>query len=274
MTAYGNYDFKDIDDNPEYAIATVALLSDDDVPDMVKDGEDYDFDAMSGMYLDMYDEDDGSNIDPDSGEDKKDPDDKKDDDDGIYNFGDIDKGDETAVGDYDFGDLDEGVDPDSVANGDYDFNKLAGDVEEWIAAGTEFALNNTPMYATYSSGTSFDNKTGTYFIYSSSVVNNRVRMARTESAVDSPARSCGWCNTLDLLNLGEITVGEQVLVSGKIYVYANGSGGYIESEGQVMYVYEILDKEQYRFPYGLANGPKSAIIGYANEDILSKVENL
>lgn len=274
MSAYGNYDFKDIDDNPEYAIATVALLLDDDVPDMVKDGQDYDFDAMSGIYLDMYDEDDGSNIDPDSGENKKDPDDKKDDDDGTYNFGDIDKGYETAVGDYDFGDLNEGVDPDSVANGDYDFNKFAGDAEEWIAAGTEFDLNNTPMYATYSSSTSFDNKTGTYFIYSSSVVNNRVRMARTENAVDSPARSCGWCNTLDLLNLGEITIGEQVLVSGKIYLYANGSGGYIESEGQVMYVYEILDKEQYRFPYGLANGPKSAIIGYANEDILSKVENL
>ena len=76
------------------------------------------------------------------------------------------------------------------------------------------------------------------------------------------------------MNLGEITVGEQVLVSGKIYVYANGSGGYIESEDQVMYVCEILDKEQYRFPYGLSNGPKSARIGFANEEILSKVENL
>ena len=41
-----------------------------------------------------------------------------------------------------------------------------------------------------------------------------------------------------------------------------------------MYVCEILDKEQYGFPYGLANSPKSARIGYANEDILSKVENL
>lgn len=265
MSAYGNYDFKDLDDKePE--------PEDPEAPDIVKDGQDYDFDSMSGMLLDKYDEDDGSNIDSD-GSDKKDPDDQKKDD-GTYNFGDIDEDDETAVGDYDFGDLDEGVDPDSVANGDYDFNKLAGDIEEWIAAGTEFELKDTPMYSTYSIPVSFDNKSGSYYVYNSALVNGRVRMARTENAVDMPARSSGWCKTIDLLNLGEITVGEQVLVNGKLYLYATGNGGYIDGTGQVMYVCEIKDKELYPFPFGLTNGPKGARIGYASESSLSKPENL
>ena len=266
MSAYGNYDFKELDDS-----LNIMSLSDEEVPDMVKDGEDYNFDAMSGMYLDTYDEDDGSNITPD-GSDKKDPEEQKDDDDGVYNFGDIDLNDETAIGDYDFGDLDEGVDPDSVANGDYDFNNFAGDVQEWIAAGTEFVLNDTPMYTTYSSSTSFENKSGTYYIYNSKVVNDRIRMARTESAVDSPGRSCGWCKTQDLLNLEDFKVGDRVLVDGRIYMYANGTGGYVDAKGKAMYITEILDKAQYSHPYALSNSIKSSRIGFALEEILTKIE--
>lgn len=297
MTAYGNYDFKSLD-NEDIIIPDVPepdtgdegdtdtdlgdlddkeetpTVIDDDVPDIVKDGEDYDFDAMSGMYLDKYDEDDGSNINPD-GSDKGDPDEPKGDvDDGVYNFGDIDLNDETAEGDYDFGDLDEGVSEGSVAIGDYDFNKLAGDTEEWIAAGTEFVLDNTPMYATFGTTTSFDEKSGTYFVYNSTLVNGRVRMARTDEAVDMPARSCGWCKTIDLLNLGQIKVDDQVEVTGNAFIYANGSGGYVETDGRVMYVTEILDGNQYLYPYALSSSYKSARIGFASKDMLKKVEDL
>jgi hypothetical protein len=242
-----------------------------DAPDIVKDGEDYDFDAMSGMLLDKYDEDDGTNIRPD-GSDTSEP--LIDDDDGFYNFGDIDEGDESVIGDYDFGDLDEGVDDDSMAKEDYDFNKLAGDVEEWVAAGTEFELDNTPMYATYSSTTSFTYKSGLYYVYNSSIVNDRVRMTRTDGGVEMAGRATGWCNIEDLINLGSLVVGDQVRVSGNLYVYANGSGGKINKDGEIMYICEVLDTTQYEFPYALSTGPVSSRIGFASEDNITKVANL
>ncbi len=256
-SAAGDYDFTDLDEGTD--------------EDSVASG-DYDFDALSGMYLDKYDEDDGSNID-EKGDDKKDPE-PKNDDDGVYNFGDIDNKDETAEGDYDYGDLDEGVDDDTVAMGDYDFNKLAGDIEEWLVAGTEFELDDTPMYVTYSSPTSFDYRSGTYFVYNSTTVNGRVRMARTDAAVDMPGRACGWCNTIDLLNLGNIVVGDQVNVDGKLALFANGTGGWIEDHQDVMYVKEILDTNQYEYPYAMSSGPKTGRIGFASESMLSKVEDL
>ena len=257
-TAEGDYDFGDLDEG----------VSEESIAE-----GDYDFDALSGMYLDKYDEDDGSNID-DKGSDEKDPEPKQDDDDGVYNFGDIDLEDETAEGDYDFGDLDEGVDDDTVAKGDYDFNNLAGDTEEWLAAGTEFKLDNTPMFVTYSSPTSFDNKSGNYYVYNSSIVNGRIRMARTDGAVEMPGRACGWCRIADLLNLGNITVGTQLNVDGKLALYANGTGGWIEDHLPIMYVKEILDTSQYDYPYAMSSGPKTARIGFASEEMLSKVEDV
>ena len=50
----------------------------------------------------------------------------KGDDDGVYNFGDVEEGDETAEGDYDFGSLEEGIAKDSVAVS-IDFNIACND---------------------------------------------------------------------------------------------------------------------------------------------------
>lgn len=251
-TAEGDYDYGDLDEG-------VSAES--------KARGDYDFDALSGMYLDKYDEDDGSNID-DKGDDSKDPE-EKDDDDGVYNFGDIDLNDETAEGDYDFGDLDEGTSEESVAKGDYDFNKFSGDPDEWIAAGTIFVLDNTPMYPTYSKATSFTTKSGSYYIYNSATQNDRVRMARVESAVEAPGRSCGWCKTRDLLSLGQIKIGDEVYVNGNIYLASDGSGGHSLGEGQIMYVTSISDSDIVEYPYGVSNGKRSTVIGYVNRDSLT-----
>lgn len=54
------------------------------------------------------------------------------DDNGIYNFGDLDVMDETAVGDYDFADLTEGADPDTVAIGNFDFNIIINEINAFI----------------------------------------------------------------------------------------------------------------------------------------------
>ena len=63
--------------------------------------------------------------DPDEGEDDEDEDVIVETiDDGTFNFGDIDEGDETAVGDYDFGELGTSTSKATAAVDDYDFNFL------------------------------------------------------------------------------------------------------------------------------------------------------
>jgi hypothetical protein len=258
-SAWGDYDFGDLEEGVD--------------PESVADG-DYDFDSLSGMLLDTYDDDDGSNID-EKGNDTDLPPVIIDDDDGVYNFGDIDDGDETAVGDYDFGDLSEGTDKDTVANQDYDFNKLAGDIEDWLTPGTDFDLIEVPVYTTYSTNTAFKVVTDTYYIYSGEVKNGRVRVCRVDGNALLPARSSGWCNVLDLYALGVITVGNIVSVNGTITERPNGNGATLTKEGETMYVRQILSStgqntEKFR-PYGLGNGPRSAVIGYALPGMIKKV---
>ena len=179
-TAQGNYDFYSIDkpdpEIPEESTEEdlpVALVEgielEDEDPSVVVDEQDYDFDKFSTMYLCNYDEDNGKNIDKNGVADYDDQ--IIDIDEGIYNFGDIDIGDETAVGDYDFGDLDLGISKDTVVMDeyDYDFNVISGDYKEGYPAGKEFTLNNTPLYASAYSPALSCYRSGLYFIYSSGI---------------------------------------------------------------------------------------------------------
>lgn len=235
----------------------------------VADGEDYDFDYLSTMYIAEYDEDTGKN------EYKKQEEEDKYPDDGKYNFGDIDEGDETAEGDYDFGDLDEGVDEDNVANGDYDFNKFAYDEEGedddfYIAPGTEFELDDTPIYATHCAPTSSCLKSGIYYVHEGHVVNNRVRLTKYEDSVLEPERLTGWADVDVLMSLGKFVVGDEVVVNGNIFKFANGAGGWTRKTNETMYVVDLLPDNQYPYPYGLASTSTSTRLGFADIEALSK----
>lgn len=268
----GVYNFGYIDENDE----TVSGMYDFGDSNEGVDSEniasgDYDFDKLSGLYMDHFDTDDGTNINPD-GSDKENHEEKYKDD-GIYNFGDIDYNDMTANGDYDFGDLDEGIDPDTaVIDGkDYDFNILWHDGELWIDAGTIFELSSTNIYAAHHAKASSFEYTGKVFVYNSTIVNGRIRLCRIEDAVESPARILGWAIVQDLLDLDQIVVGEPVIVTGKIYQNSDGSGSYIEKDRDTMYVSEVVDKADY--PYGLSTLEKGSIIGYANKDSIIRAED-
>jgi hypothetical protein len=102
-------------------------------------------------------------------------------------------------------------------------------------------------------------------------MNNRVRLCRLESDVDVPVKSAGWFNVNDLLNLGKIAVNDQVLVTGELREFANGSGGKIDKNGSILYVKEIITEERVSYPYALSTGYQTARIGFASEDMLSKV---
>ena len=65
------------------------------------------------------------------------------DDNGVYNFGDLDLSDETAIGDYDFADLTEGADPDTVASGNYDFNTILSEINAFIIKMIKLGVHET-----------------------------------------------------------------------------------------------------------------------------------
>ena len=189
-------------------------------------------------------------------------------DDGTYNFGYLDIPEsETAVGNYDFGCLDEGIDPDtSVINEkDYDFNIFAGD-DIVINTGDIFDLKNNKIYYSYYNYETAFRYTGRIYIYDSRIVNNRIRIARIEDAVDSPARAFGWVSINDLMMLDVLPIGEKVIVTGKLYINPTGNGKYIEKEEAVMYIIdftETVEGSTVDYQYLLANTKTGAGIGYA-----------
>ena len=283
-TADGNYDFNGKDIIPDYDISTidtysVSLLSDNEEsveePEPIiedykpEDGTLVDFDELSYILLGNYDMDTGTNIDENGVADYDDINYTVHVDDGKYEFGELDVIEPTAVGNYDFGDLDKGVDSDSVANGTYDFNILAGDVEEWLYPGTEYFLNKTPIYANYCSRVASGTKSGQYFIYESTVKNGRVRICRYDGEIYLPCASVGWVSTLDLLNLSKPAVGDQVIVTGRMYKYANGSGGYTEVENETYYISDVVDGAEFQYKYGLASGPHNNRLGFTDESSLT-----
>ncbi len=280
-TAEGNYDFGSLDN-----IESISLLSDDedfgelpeDEPTVVVDGANYDFDEFAMLYTADYDIDDGKTINEKGQAIYDDFIFVPSTDDGVYNFGDIDEQDETAKGDYDFGDLDEGVDIDTVAADDYDFNVLAGDAtEEQFIPGTEYNLDNVPLYANYCSTTSTTEISGIYYIYNSKIANNRIRVCKYDSGIEVPCRYSGWVNIEDLANSNEISVGDLIEVTGKMYRYANGYGGYTEYEKEVFYVTEIVtngDNEfDYTYPYGISKSPRGSRLGFVDKDSIKILAN-
>lgn len=270
-TAEGMYDFLSIEpgDNEEYGPLN---------PNKVQDGEDYDFEAMCGIYLSDYDEDNGTNIDSDG---ETDYDKYEEDIEGKYNFGDEDLQDGKAVGDYDFGDEDEGVDPESVANGDYDFNVISGDdqgaeeegekYDTWSVIGEEFDLDDTPVYGNYGDIGYTDLRNGRYYCYSNILKNGRIRLTKWDAAIGFPVRSGGWFNVKDLSRLSKLDIGDCVKVTGDIYLNPNGTGAHITKDEDIMYISDIFE-EEYEYNYALSTRLTTAVIGFAKYDMLEYVD--
>lgn len=266
-TAEGNYEFG-------------TLEGPDPEPSILPDETDIDFDAIAGgMRIAEYDDNNGKDVNAKGQSILDDRPVKDNPDDGTYNFGDIDIGDESANGDYDFEDIDEGVDDDSVAtpNGDYDFNELCLEEDEKeredyrFAPGMEYSLKDVAFYESHCINTAFDIRSGNYLIYKSAIANNRIRVTRSNYAIDNPVRSDGWVDVDDILAIIEMSVGNKVRVSGDIYQFASGKGWRIDKNDAVMYVTKKLD---YSYPcrYGLSTSKDSPIIGYASEEQLTKIQ--
>lgn len=275
----GKYNFGDIDEGDETAEGNFdfgwldATEEDHDDPSDCVDNASYDFENFCGIYLDEYDEDDGTNIDENGdpvAPPEPEPEPEYDDDDGIYNYGDIDLGDETAEGDWDFGDLDEGVDMDNVIPDglNVDFNVES----EGFPVGKEFDLDNTPLYANYCSTVYYTTRSGVYFIYKPQVVNGMIRITKMENGVGAPARCAGWVKIKDLQRLGKPKVDDPVYATGRLRRYINSDNEYVTVNNAFMYVIAVADETQYEYPYALAYDKGYSRIGWASLDMLTRPE--
>jgi len=198
------------------------------------------------------------------------PRDIPDDDNGVYNFGYLNiPGSETAVGDYDFGCLDCGIDPETVVidEKDYDFNILCGDGQYGISPGDIFTLKNTSIYTTCNAEEVAFKCNKTIYIYDNIIVNGRVRVARIEDAVDSPARVFGWVVIDDIKKLNILPIGEKVIVTGKIYENPDGTGSYIEKSEATMYIsghVNGIEENKFQYPYIVSTTKTSRMLGYVS----------
>lgn len=67
-----------------------------------------------------------------------------------------------------------------------------------IAAGAAVALKNTKVYYTSTSASASFTKTGTYYLWDSSVVKGRIRITNAKSRVGKSGQVTGWVNVSDL----------------------------------------------------------------------------
>ena len=193
----------------------------------------------------------------------------------FYNFGNARLGDCFFVGNWDFGDEDEEPiqEPDSVAvDYDWDFNKLSEiepDYNIFDEGDTIELAIPIPVYPRWNSKVPDGKKKGKYYIYSSIITNNRIRLCEEKNAVGAPGRQTGWFDVEDILSVDKIVVGDRVLCNGTIYTTPVGSGSSITMEDQPMWVRYI--DEEYNYGYGLSYKPTSSIIGYASAEQIVEI---
>ena len=233
------------------------------------DGKIYDFDEFSYLLTDHYDEDNGSNINSE-GKTDYDPSPEPEPDDGRFNFGEDGNPDDpcTAVGDWDFG-LPWGEEVMSIP-GTYDFNRLSNPESSWFVAGADFELENTPLYANYTSKTAEKLVDGLYFVYDSIVANGKVRMCKSPDFVGVSCGYSGWFSTADLINLGKPSINDYVSLTGTMYKNSHGINGSVVKEDAKYYIVDIIDGDEY--PYALGEDILSTPIGYAKEEDLTILE--
>lgn len=110
---------------------------------------------------------------------------------------------------------------------------------------------------------------GIYYIYAIDEANHRIRITKEETDVNIVNRETGWVNISDLLFIeDEIYVGDKVIVTGKINLYADGSGTFLEKNKEEMFVTDIVS--DYEYGYGVTTKPGLKRQAFAKKEQLTK----
>ena len=135
--------------------------------------------------------------------------------------------------------------------------------------GQQIEVNDIPIYPSPYSKKSQWNVSGTFYIFSISESNNRIRITDLEDYIDVPGHSLGWVNIKDLkLIETDIYIGDKVIVDGNINIYADGSGIFISKSKAEMYVTDIIDTMEYS--YGVTDRPGMVRQGFAKPEMVKK----
>ena len=154
----------------------------------------------------------------------------------------------------------------------YDFNVLSGDPDNPYEEGREFILEpGTPVFVEAYSILPFDHREGSHIVYDSLIVNNRIKMTDSSGNAGKAGKLVCWVNISDLNKIGILSVGDKVMVNGKLYKDSSGGGGYVEKHNTVMYIVKAVNTSENEYPYGLATYATSEIIGYANADSIEEI---
>ena len=80
-----------------------------------------------------------------------------------------------------------------------DLNKIGdADKPRPITNGMEIKLNNTPVYISSTNNAASTKKTGTYYIWNTVTVNNRIRITNAKNRVGVSGQISGWINVSDI----------------------------------------------------------------------------
>jgi GH25 family lysozyme M1 (1,4-beta-N-acetylmuramidase) len=158
---------------------------------------------------------------------------------------------------------------------DYNTKKLSVDTGDdpvdvpQIYKGKSVELRSADIYSRFCSNKSVCKKTGTYFIYDLNIKNNRIRVTNSIDGLTIPGRITGWVSLDNILdNKDDIKLGDKVIVSGNINVYADGSGNIIYKNSEVMYVVDKLSSDDFEYNYGVATTKNKTRQGWAKLEML------
>lgn len=136
-------------------------------------------------------------------------------------------------------------------------------------AGQIVELENVNVYPRYCSSKTNIVKSGTFYIWNSSIKNNRIRITKNIKGSNVPGQVTGWVDINDLKqNNNQFNLGDEITVTGNINTYADGSGNIIYKENTIMYIVDLLDPDQFSHYIAVATAKNRTKIGWATAEMV------
>ena len=141
-------------------------------------------------------------------------------------------------------------------------------VDSTLKAGTKFTVNNAKIYASSSTNNATSIKSGTYYVYSSEVINNRIRVTNSLSNVGKEPVGkyvTGWMDTHSIMLNDSISTvaGTKLVLNNKALYSSSSSTKSVVDLNGTYYVYssEVINN-RIRVTNSLSNVGKEPVGKY------------
>lgn len=138
-----------------------------------------------------------------------------------------------------------------------------------FTSGQEIQLDTCELYIRWFSKKPSKIKSGNFYIYNSTVKENRIRICDKLSNVNIPGKSIGWINIGDIIDNNLIKVGSLVMISGTTYQYATGTGTKSLYYKTPAYITDILDPSEFKYRFGFSLIENGARVGFCTQEMIS-----